>query len=250
VPPDPSGGAEAPHEIYLLIGDRIEDDDLKAADDPRVAQYLDQQVQSISPVLQRKGGSTAVAMARGKGAGYEWRGQHEGQPEVVARAFACIINDYGIALLAIGFPKDIDKREATLRQIFASFGFGEGKRDQVLVGTWTLLATATLDNDSVWETSWSRARMVKDTRSTLTFRADGSWQRVDAYHMIAMGSGVSLEDKGQQQSQGTWNAADGGLFMIWQDRTWEDYRYELKRTDSGAELRLISGRTGQVWQRQ
>jgi len=250
MPPDPSGTAEAPHEIYLLIGDAIEDEDLKSPDDPRVGQYLDQQLQSIAPVLRRQGAPTAVAMARGKGARYEWRGQMEGQPEVVARGYACIIKNYGIALLAIGFPKDLDKREATLRQIFASFGFGEGKKDPALVGTWSLLATTSLRNDSPYETSWSRARLVSDTSSTLTFAADGSWKRIDRHHMIAMGAGVAIEDKSEKQSQGTWNAADGGLFMIWSDKTWEDYRYELRRTERGTELRLITGNTGQVWQRQ
>ena len=139
--------------------------------------------------------------------------------------------------------------QPTLRQIFASFGFGAGKKDPALVGSWTLVSTVSLDNTSPLESSWSRARMVKDTTSTLTFRADGHWQRVDAHHMLAMGAGVSLEDKGQKQSQGTWNAADGGLFMIWQDKTWEDYRYELEQTGHGPVLRLISGNVGQVWQR-
>ncbi|GAB4150143.1 MAG: hypothetical protein Fur0037_18600 [Planctomycetota bacterium] len=249
VPPDPAGGKESPNEIYLLIGDSVEGEGISSATAPQVAEYLDQQVLSISQVLKRHGQVQTVPMARGSGARYEWRGQLPGQPEVTARAFACIIDGYGMALLGFGFPKDLDRRENELLRMFGSFGFGEGKRDPALVGDWTLSDVRSLSSSGDLGTTQTRGSYVKETKSRISIRADGTWRRIDSHEAILYGGGVSLEDSGQTESAGTWNAAEGGLFLIWTDKSWEDYRYELKRAASGPQLWLKSGDTVQVWVR-
>jgi len=81
----------------------------------------------------------------------------------------------------------------------------------------------------------------------LTFGADGTWKRTDTHHMIALGSGVGLESKESNTKRGRWNAADGSLYMIWEDNSWEDYTYRIENTPQGRRLKLNAGKTGQVW---
>ncbi|MHC4974838.1 MAG: hypothetical protein ACYTG3_21190 [Planctomycetota bacterium] len=63
-----------------------------------------------------------------------------------------------------------------------------------------------------------------------------------------MGAGdVWLEDKSEDTQRGKWNAGDGRLFMVWEDQSWDDFRYQVRRTDKGIELRTLRGKKGEVW---
>jgi len=247
VPPNPGTQNGEPTEAYVIIGESLTGEGITSADDPRVIAYLHQQVQGISSILQRAGGATPVAMSKGKGIELNWQGKNPQGQRVVARAFATVINNYGVALVAVGLEDRVKARDAELRKVFSSFGFGQGQKDPQLLGRWQLFSTYGLRNDSPWVEPADRARMASDSSSVLTFGADGTWKRTDTHHMIALGSGVGLESKESNTKRGRWNAADGSLYMIWEDNSWEDYTYRIENTPQGRRLKLNAGKTGQVW---
>jgi len=246
VPPDPVTTPDGPAELYFIIGDSVAGEGITKADDPRVIAYLDTQVRSISPAFQRTGTTAPVKMASGQGTVINWRGTNpRGQP-IQARAFACILGNYGIALLGIGFKGLLDKRDKELRWSFSTYGFSEGKKDPRLVGTWRMISTRSLSNDSPFETDSSKARSVSETKSTLEFRSDGTWRRKDVSEFIAMGSGVTVAQGPRETvSEGKWYAGNGSLFFLWKDDTWQDCSYTL---ENGA-LKLKFEDSLEVWKR-
>jgi hypothetical protein len=245
IPPDAKKNAQGATEAYLILGDTAEG--ITSPADARVAAYLDGKMRQLSPVLRRTGGSTPVKMSSGQGALYVWKGKNAQGKEVQARAYSCIVKNFGLGLVALGISGHVDARDREIRRIFASFAFGKGKKDAALVGKWVLRNTHSMQNDSVWETDWSRAKAVSENRSWLTFSADGTWKRLDKYHMIAGAGDLWIEDKRNTVSEGTWNAGDGVLFMMWKDGSWDDFKYKVDTSGGGKRLRLVSGRKGEVW---
>ncbi len=53
--------------------------------------------------------------------------------------------------------------------------------------------------------------------------------------------------KEEETSQGTWNAGDGTLFMLWKDGSWNDFKYRVGGAGAARRLRLVSGKRGEVW---
>ncbi len=239
-----SGGAT---EAYLIVGDDVSTDGITSAADPRVASYLDGRVAQISPTMRRQVAMTAIPTRAGNGVLYTWKGTNlKGEP-IEARAYTCIVKTWGIALLALGLEGNVSARSEEVRKIFGTFAFGKGKTDAKVVGRWVLRSTNSLQNDSVWETDWSRAKAVSESRSWLTFNTDGTWSRRDKYHMIAGASGLWVESKDENRSSGSWNAGGGVLFMTWKDRGWDDYKYKVDTRGGGKRLRLVSERKGEIW---
>ncbi len=186
-------------------------------------------------------------MVNGRGVLLQWDGKNYDGKMVSAMALITISQNFAISLSAIA-PRDLlEKRKDALIKIFASFAFGEGQRDTQLVGHWELSATQSITNQSVWETDWSRARLVSDKQSHLIFHPDGSWSRTDTSHMIAGAGGLWIESKDANKSSGRWYAGEGKLFMIWENNTWEDYTYKIDTRAGKRELKMICGKTGQVW---
>ena len=246
-PPDAVVKDGAPAEVYFVTGESVADEGIQRADDPRVAEYLDTQVRGVAPALQRVGGAEAVGMANGQGVAINWEAKSPDGSVVRARALVSIIKRHGVALIGLGLKERLDAREAVLRQMFASFGFGEGKRDPQLVGKWHLVATTSIANESPFVASWDRAQAVTETKTELAFGGDGTWQRVANRHTLVGGAGIWLEDKGRDVSNGTWNADGTSLYMMGKDDSWEQYKYQVRQTAQGREVRLASGNKGTVW---
>jgi len=249
VPPKPAATAEGPSELYFIVGDSVAGQGIMHPGDYRVVQYLDQTIRSLSPTMTRVGKPASVPTSKGQDVLLQWQGRSAAGKVVHAKAYAAIIRDHGVALIALGLPEALKPRENDLRQMFASFGFGQGPRDPQLVGKWHLLATTSITNWSTWETHWSRAQLVADTNSVLVFHANGTWTRTDKYHMIAGAGGTWIEDKRVTASDGRWNAATGALYMVWKDNSWDDFKYQVVRAQDGIQLRMVSGKTGQIWKR-
>ncbi len=155
---------------------------------------------------------------------------------------------HGIALAGVGYRNQIEKRDQDLRQMFASFGFGEGKNDPNLTGSWKLASTYAVQNNSVFETDWSRAKAVSESTSILSFHPDGTWIRKDQFYMLAGAGDVWLESNDESSSQGRWNADDGFLYMVWKDNSYADYKYAVKQTAQGRQLRLVNNDEGELWE--
>ena len=124
VPPDPGSTPEGPTEIYGVTGESVAEEGIFSPEDPRVVQYLDEQVRSISPYVRRTGNVSTINMSQGQGAVLNWEGQSPRGDQVHARAFVSIIRQHGVALIGIGFADRLAARDADLRQMVSSFGFG------------------------------------------------------------------------------------------------------------------------------
>ena len=168
---------------------------------------------------------------------------------VRARAFVNIIRDNGVALLAIGFKDRLEARDTDLRQMFASFGLDQGQNDPALIGTWQLVSTYSVTNQSPFVSDAARASAVSESTTTLEFLPDGLWVRTHTSRMIAFGAGITM-DTGPERTvhRGRWNAGDGSLYMVWEDESYDDFRYQIRPGSNGRELRLASGEKGQSWQ--
>ena len=123
-PPNPSSTGEAPTELYFVVAEDISQEGIQRPDDPMVLEYLDMQIQSLSPALRRTGSVSPIDMRKGKGAVIDWEAKGTGG-DVRARAFVSIINNYGVVLIAMGLKEQIEARDSNLRQMFASFGVGD-----------------------------------------------------------------------------------------------------------------------------
>ena len=216
IPPDPGSSPEGPTEFYLIGG-------------------------------ESKNSRGTVDMARGRGVVLDWEGKSPEGKTILARVFVTIINNYGVTLVALGLKESVERRDPELRRMFASFGFGEGKRDPKLVGKWRLAAVRSITNTSPWETDWSRAQLVSESHSLLLLAADGTWQRHDKDQMLVGAGGVWVESNEESVSKGKWYADGKSLYMIWDDDSWQDYQYTLHLTGESRELRLVCGNRGEIW---
>ena len=241
--------ADMQRELYLLIGDSVAGEGITQPGHPMVVQYLDQQIKSLSYVLQYTERPMPVPMSSGQGVLLEWQAQGAQGQAVRARAYTCILRDFGVALIAFGMKDKLDARDGELRRMFASFGFGEGQKDPQIVGSWQLVSSSAVRNNSPFETAWSRAKMASESKSQIVFQTNGTWSRTDVSRTLAGAGGLWI-DTGPQKSaqQGRWNAGGGVLYMMWQDGSWEEYKYQVRRTAQGRELRLVCDGRGEVWQ--
>jgi hypothetical protein len=199
--------------------------------------------------LKRTGAPVPLATATGKGIVMNWEGTSPSGGLVCARAHISLINNYGIALVALCMKDRLQVREAELQRIFTSFAFGAGQRDLQIVGTWSFLTTNSLTNWSPFETAYSRAQMASDRTATLVIEPAGTWRRRDQTQMIAGAGGVWLESNDTKDSKGTWYAGNGSLHLIWDDKSWQEYKYEIRQTAEGVRLLLVSGGKGELWER-
>jgi hypothetical protein len=249
IPPNPSTTANGePTEIYAVVGDALEEG-ITRPDDPRVVQFMDQAIAQLSPTLKRTSPPALVPMTAGQGAVMNWQGNSPRGDAISARAYVSLTNDYGVALVALCFTDRLQARETELQRIFASFAFGQAQRDMQLVGTWSFLTTQSMTNWSPFETAYSRAQMAADHTATLVIQPDGTWSRTDQSQMLVGAGGVWLESNDTQQSSGQWYAGNGTLQLIWEDKSWQDYKYEIRQTAEGVRLLLTNEGKGELWER-
>jgi len=248
----PSGACttNSNYESYFVTAEDLAMDGITRINDPAVIQYLDQMMQSLGTELgvyfMRSGGVTDISNAQGSdGIRLEWSAQSQ-VGAVKGRAWASIVNNWGMVIAGVGIGDALDRRDATIQKIFASFSVGEGKHDMQLVGSWTLKSVFSMQNNSVWESDYSRAQMVSEDHSSIRFSADGNWVREDRSQMLAGAGGIWLESNNSSQSRGRWNAENGALFMLWDDGSFEDYKYTVR----AGQLRMVAGSKGQFWTRE
>lgn len=250
VPPGAAATADA-YETYYLTADDMTGSGIDRIGHPSVAASLDEKMYALGQALgglafQRTGGPNPLNTPQGAGQGVslEYAAQSNIGP-IKGRIYAAIIKNYGMSMAGVGVKDLLDQRAPMFERIFASIGVGQGKNDPALVGVWQLMSTRSITNNSVWETDWSRARMVSDNVSRLTFRPDGSWERLNSYHMIAGAGSTWIESKDKKAYRGRWNADVGHLFMIWEDQSFDDYQYRIR----GGQLEMRSGNKAQLWRR-
>ena len=249
VPPDAGQGEN--YESYFLTSESVEGTGIQQADHPSVIQYLDEQMMALGYELgvafQRHGTKQTIATGQGQrnGIRLDYRANSNYGP-VNASAYATIVKGWGLVFAGVGVGDRLDRRSQSIKRIFSSFDVGEGQKDQRLVGNWHLLDTRAITNQSVWETDYSRAKLVSEDSSSIRFNPDGTWYREDRSHMIAGAGGVWLEDKSSSKQSGRWNADGKHLFLLWEDGSFANYEYRFE----GNNLKMAYEKTLEVWTRQ
>lgn len=247
IPPNPGANADGPTEAYLAMAENVAQSGITKPDDPIVIDALNQKVLGFLPFVQRVDKIVPIQTTAAKGVMFEWRGKNPKGNDVIARCFVSIVKGYGVTLFAVGLKEQVEKRDSDLRKTFSSCGLEEGKTDPKLVGNWSLLSTASLENNSPYETAWSKARSVTDTNKTYRFQADGTWVKTSKHHTLVGAGGVWIEDKGETSDKGKWNAADGTLSLMGEDNSWGTYKYQVVESAQGRQLRLVSGNSGEIY---
>ena len=250
IPANAARTADGAAELYGITGYPLEGSGISSIDDPKVAAFLDQQMRGIFPSLQRLEGSTPFNLPATKGIRYEWEAR--GSKAVLrARAYGCILKNYGVVLFAAGVKDNILARDGDLDRIFTSFSASASKIDAAVVGGWSLRSTFETYNPSVYVNPSAKAHSVSESQTSLVFRGDGSATRTELSRTIAGGSGVWI-DSGDQRTvkNGHWSAGNGSLYILWDDNSSDGYRYQIKRSGGSTILQLIEGRRGEHWVRR
>lgn len=224
-PPDVATNDFGDAEAYLVIGQGA--DGITTPSDPRVVAFLEQQITGLVPFLQRVGEVENVKSATTPAVRLVWEGQNNAGKTIRAEVRCAILKGYGVAVLALGEKDLIKKRSDVVEGIAASFAAGAGQRDPALAGTWKYWSY-TQSPDGKFSTEKSRL---------LALRADGTctWA-----HNAESAASLSQKDSGGEEiwhggavgrsdnaDQGTWTAANGTLFILWNDGSDSSWDYTL-----------------------
>jgi hypothetical protein len=158
-PPNPSSADGAPTEMYFVLIEDASQGGIQNPEDPAVREYLDSQIQSLSPALKRTGTPSPISIKAGKGALVNWGATGTGG-EVLARAFVGVVNNYGLVLIGMGLKQQIEARDPILRQMFSSFGFGEPQQTPAVstipgqAATGVSAASPAISGDEIGDPNW------------------------------------------------------------------------------------------------
>lgn len=246
-PPNQAKNAQGPIEAYLIAGERVDSEGINSASDPMVVSFLDEQVRQLLPNASRKGDPAPVDTSSGKGVVLEWLCKGPNGQDLIARCYANVIKGHGVVLSGIGVRSNVEARDGVLRRMFSSFGMQEGKIDPALVGEWALSGTTSITNWSQWETAYSRAKLVSDSKTRLTLSRDGTWKRVYESQTLAGGGGIWMESNDRKVSQGRWFGGGGMLYLVDDQDLWETYRAKVEGQPGERQLRMASEKTGTLW---
>jgi hypothetical protein len=144
------------------------------------------------------------------------------------RGYVTILKKYGVALVALGSEKDVAARDADLRQIFQSIGWGQGKIDPKVVGTW-----------NYWGYKGSSdGKYGREEKAQCVLKADGTFTYSNSAETSISASGT---DQGGNQTWvggmnsrrgngwgGTWTADGSTMILNFEDGSSEtvSYRFE------------------------
>jgi hypothetical protein len=259
IPSQPRMAGQAPAELYFVFGQETAGQGVSSPDDPRVIEFLESQVLSISRALRRVSGPVPIDVGGGRAIGMEWEGT--GQRGVVrARAIAVIRDGFGMALLGIGEKQAIEAREPELRRIAGSFTRGGGGSSPALAGQPAGQAPAgPLEPRliGVWlnEKNFSSGTYSSTNVKTAVFQPDGSFTMGGQFvagmtHTDSLGNatGATRGNSDASQTRGRWTASNGTLRIIFADGSQETFRYYIEdQSDGRVMLIQTSGGDKQLW---
>lgn len=223
----PDAGAK---ETYLILGESSDATDPAA---PEVAAYLNEQLVSQVPSMKRVGKVEHAPAGNAKGAVYTWEGDVDGI-KARTKAYVTIINRTGIALVAIGPAEKIKDREPILREIFFTFGWGQGKGDPRLVGEWTHWSYSAVSGTE----RNSKAVLRADGTFSATWDAEssGNFTGKNQYGDEIWSGGYANRSGGGYS--GTWFVRGSELTLNFSDGTTETWDFELANENGNIFLRL------------
>lgn len=217
VPPDPAAG-----ETILITAESAE-----GATDPSspdVLAFLDGEIASAMPDAKRAGKPEPVVAGAGKGVALVWNGTLQGKKSQI-KGYVTILEGKGVALLAVADEPQIQKRDPDLKAIFQSVGWGQGKVDRELVGTW-----------HNWSYKGSSDYSFgRESKTKVELRADGTFSYEHNSEMQA-GGGMhgtagphSIYARGGTGWGGRWTASGGTLILHFDDGTSEEFSYRFEQ---------------------
>ncbi len=211
VPPNPAQG-----ETILITSESAQGATDPAS--PEVLSYMESQVTESMPDARRTGQPERTASGAGKGVIVSWKGTAEGR-QVTVRGYVTIVKDNGVALIAVGSEEQVQRRDADLRAIFGTIGWGQGKADQQLVGTWNHWSYKGSSNNS-----YSR-----ETKVQVVLNADGSFTYSNNTETASSGDGGSMTGRSGSGWGGRWTASNGTLILHFEDGSTEEVTYRFER---------------------
>lgn len=238
LPPDAASNSDGPTEAYLVLAEAAED--IKSAEDPRVVQFLDGQLEKLMPFLKRTGEPEKIRAGAAPGVLAKWEGDNSKAMTVRAHAFATVLKGYGVALVGLGDKKQVLARDKTLRGIFASFAAGEGQKDPRLAGTWKYwhYSTSALGGFSTERTRFLVLRPDGTCLWSSRSESGGSARGTDSLGNQTWSAGVAGATAGRDQ--GTWSAGEGKLYVMWQNGSLSEWSYSVSG-ETGHRRLLLKG---------
>ena len=208
-----------------------------------VQSLLDQQVAQLDPNAQRTEGPTRIQAGAGSGAAYAWKAGTG-----IVRVYLTIIKGRATILLAAGAVNSINAHEKTLREIFTTLGWGQGKLDSRIVGKW-------LQYTYVQATG-------RETKTVATLKADGTFvltsdsesaanmQGTNQYGDVLWTGGTYNRQSGTHK--GSWSADGTSLFLTFEDGGFEQFAYRFEQQGTAFVMKLFkTGSTkGVEWSKQ
>lgn len=241
-PPDLSSSEQSP-EAYLVTGESAQG--ITSPDDPQVLQYFDNYFAQVFPFLKRKEKTETIKVGNTAGICITWEGQSPKGFQARVTAYVIILKGYAIGLIGLGAQERVQARDATLREMFSTFGFGEGQKDPRIVGAWR------------YEHYYSTKDFSSTSIRTTVLRADGTFSSsgqtmANATHKDGAGdtTGSTMVDTGESAGdRGRWGAAAGKLYLMWDDGSFAEYNYRVEGQAGARSILLVtSDGKKQLWE--
>lgn len=198
--------------------------------DPEIIAYVDQLVTSALPAMKRDGKPEEVRAAAGKGVGLTWKG---GGQKV--RAYLTILKNNGVSLVTLGSEAQVEKRDPILREIFFTFGWGQGKTDARLVGTWQYYSYSQVSG--------------RETKARATLSADGKFTYQSDSEAASNFSGKDglgnqtwtgwVNSRSGAGYKGTWSASGNTLILNFEDGSSEEFDFAFEQQGTAFVLKLF-----------
>ncbi len=112
----------AGEESHLMVSEPSPG--VERADDPRVADGLDQQVRGVVDFVRLQGKPETLRLAACEAAVYTWAGKRADGKDFVVRAYVAIFDGRAIAWIAFGAADAVAARDPAVRRIFATLPDG------------------------------------------------------------------------------------------------------------------------------
>lgn len=222
-PPDAASGEE-----YFISAEPAQGK--TSPTDKDVLAYLDAVVGELMPGAKRVGKPEDARAGNGKGAILNYEG---GQRHV--RIFVTILKGHGASLVCAGTKDQLDKRTPVLKEIFFTFGWGQGKVDPKLVGTWSYYSYSQVSG--------------RETKASSILRADGTFSYSSESEAASNFSGKDglgnqtwtgwVNSRSGSGYKGTWVADGKTLYLNFEDGSVEEFDYSFEQQGTAFVLKLI-----------
>jgi hypothetical protein len=216
---------------------------------PDVLAVVDAGVKAQFPTARQVGKAQRITAGVGKGALVIYEANVEGETRQL-RGYLTIYKDMGIALIAAGPKPTIERRDPVMREIFSTLGWGQGKTDSSLVGTWMHYGYV------------GGSMGGRETKMVVRLAADGTFSySSDSEASYNTGgkdqggndvwSGVAYGRSGSGW-KGRWTAGDGTLILHFEDGSSESFTYRLEMQGSLPVMKVTPAEGGKTleWSKQ